>query len=378
MVEKQVRKKKTAKKKSAVKKPGKKTATGKLKSKHAKPKAKKVSPKKAASKKASAKKNIPNEFIRPLEHLNGKKPPAPEWFTNALAKKPETGSVKVEGTKICYSVWGKRGLPGVLLIHGGRAHRRWWDPFAPMLASDQFRVATIDLSGLGDSGWRERYSLKCHAMEIFAICEAAGLSDVSRPLIVGHSFGGWATLGAVETAGEKLGGAIVIDSPFGVPDPDEGYSFKMGRDVKQKPVSNKVYATKEEPISRFRLLPSQPGEEYYLLDYIARNGLKRAIDPVSGKTGWTWKFDPSHGQNFDIHFDRDLFLAARCPLAFIYGEKSAFVSGDGFIHTKRQAKGRSPIMMIPEGHHHLMMDQPLAFVAALRALLTSWPVRVGF
>lgn len=321
--------------------------------------------------------NDQSGFIRPLESLNGKQPPAPNWFADALAITPEHGSVTVEGARICYSVWGELGKPGLLFVHGGRAHRRWWDPFAPLLA-DQFRVATIDLSGLGDSDWRERYSLKCHAAEIFAVCDATGLGQSGRPLVIGHSFGGWATLGAVETAGEKLGGAVVIDSPFGVPDPDEGYTISMKRDDKKQPRKNRLYSTIEEPISRFRLLPSQPGDQFYLLDYIARNGLKKTKDTETGEEGWCWKFDPSHGRNFDIHFDRDLFLAARCPLAFIYGQKSQFVTGEGFDHIRKQAKGRSPFIMIPEGHHHLMMDQPLAFITALRSLLTSWPVRVGF
>lgn len=32
----------------------------------------------------------------------------------------------------------------------------------------------------------------------------------------------------------------------------------------------------------------------------------------------------------------------------------------------------APIVEIPEAHHHVMLDQPLAFVVALRALLESW------
>ena len=33
----------------------------------------------------------------------------------------------------------------------------------------------------------------------------------------------------------------------------------------------------------------------------------------------------------------------------------------------------SPDIVIPEAEHHVMIDQPLAFVAALRALLAAWP-----
>jgi pimeloyl-ACP methyl ester carboxylesterase len=33
----------------------------------------------------------------------------------------------------------------------------------------------------------------------------------------------------------------------------------------------------------------------------------------------------------------------------------------------------SPGIEIPDADHHLMLDQPLAFVAALRGLLAAWP-----
>jgi len=30
------------------------------------------------------------------------------------------------------------------------------------------------------------------------------------------------------------------------------------------------------------------------------------------------------------------------------------------------------LVEIPEAHHHLLLDQPLAFVSALRAILADW------
>jgi pimeloyl-ACP methyl ester carboxylesterase len=32
----------------------------------------------------------------------------------------------------------------------------------------------------------------------------------------------------------------------------------------------------------------------------------------------------------------------------------------------------APLVEIPEAYHHLLLDQPLAFVAAVRALLADW------
>lgn len=316
-----------------------------------------------------------SEHIRPLAALNGKKPPAPAWFEWAISQPSEEGSVDVKGASIKYSAWGEPGKKGLLFIHGGRAHRNWWRPFAPFFAAN-YRVAALDVGGMGDSDWRPRYSLDVIIDEIFAVIEAAKLDQAGRPFVVGHSFGGWSTLAAVEREGEKLAGAVVIDSPIGLPDPDEGYTvIKAMPEGTQKTRVNRVYDTIEEPISRFRLLPNQPCDQLYLLDYIAREGLTKA--PNGDKAGWAWKFDPSQGSNFDIHFNRDLFLAARCPLAFIYGENSAFVGGEGFEHLKAQNRGRAPFVMMPTGHHHLMMDEPIAFITTLRTLFSCWPVRVG-
>jgi hypothetical protein len=30
-------------------------------------------------------------------------------------------------------------------------------------------------------------------------------------------------------------------------------------------------------------------------------------------------------------------------------------------------------VVIPDSHHHIMIDQPLALVAAIRAVLAAWP-----
>ncbi len=321
------------------------------------------------------------DLIRPLSHLGGAEPPAPEWFKKAIATPSEEGAVEVAGARIRFSAWGEEGKRGLLFVHGGRAHRNWWRPFAPFLAENR-RVAALDLSGMGDSDWRDKYSLDLLVDEVFAVIDKAGLATRGRPIIVGHSFGGWVTLAAVEREGEKLGGAVVVDSPLGVPDPHEGYTVVKAKPAKHgdKPHGAHFYATKEEMVSRFRLLPNQPAEHLYLIDYIAREGLRKARPGESGPDGaggWTWKFDPADKGAFDIHFERDILRAARCPLAFIYGEKSFFARGDGLDHLREQAQGRSPFVMMPDAYHHLMMDQPLAFISSLRTLLSAWPVRFG-
>lgn len=316
-----------------------------------------------------------DNYLRPIAHLGGAKPPAPDWFESAIAAPSEEGEVEIAGASIRYSAWGERGKRGLVFVHGGRAHRNWWRPFAPYFAGN-YRVVAYDMAGHGDSDWRPTYSIGLSVDDLFAVIDASGAGEGGRPIVVGHSFGGWVTLAAVESRGERLLGAVVIDSPIGKPDPDEGYAI-MRKQSDDAPVrANKVYPTVEEPIASFRFLPNQPSAHHYLVDFIARAGVQKA-PAADGKAGWTWKFDPAHGRNFEIHYDRDLFLAARCPLAFLYGENSAFAVGDGFEHLRAQAKGRSPFIVMPTVHHHLMMEEPVAFISTLRTLLNCWPVRVG-
>src|SRR5262249_32951893 len=95
----------------------------------------------------------------PLAPFDGRVPDAPDWFARITAVAPEDCFVEVEGTPIHYLRWGERKRPGLLLVHGNAAHAYWWSFIAPFLARD-YNVAAMDLSGMGDSGWRETYSME--------------------------------------------------------------------------------------------------------------------------------------------------------------------------------------------------------------------------
>jgi len=111
-------------------------------------------------------------------------PAPPSWFTAALAVPRREGAVEVAGTPIHYLRWGEGDHPGLVLVHGGAAHAHWWSFQAPLLA-DCWQTIAIDLSGHGDSGRREVYSLELWASEVLAIADHAGFPG--PPVVVGHS-----------------------------------------------------------------------------------------------------------------------------------------------------------------------------------------------
>ena len=73
--------------------------------------------------------------------------------------------------------------------------------------------------------------------------------------------------------------------------------------------------------------------------------------------------------------------AIRTRVAVLHGQFSAIVTPDVTDYMNELLGRNAPFVEIPQSHHHLMLDQPLAFVAAVRALLADWehslPARKG-
>lgn len=297
----------------------------------------------------------------PLASLAGAPPPAPPWFAEAVAVEPESRFVEVGGTRIHYLRWGDRARPGLLLVHGGGAHARWWSFIAPFLARD-YNVASMDLSGMGDSGWRpEGYSMEQYAHEELAVCEDAGMFALAEPpVIVGHSFGGFVTLLTGALYGEKLAGTVIVDSPV-TP------SARIGSGpppFTSKP--HKVYPALADALSRFRLLPPQSCDNLYLLDWVARHSLKET------PAGFSWKFDPAIWRDFSIGDTATRLKATKCRIAVFRGENSILLPPQIGEYMFNLLGRSAPVVEIPQAQHHIMLDQPLALVAALRALLADW------
>ena len=295
----------------------------------------------------------------PLAPLHGEIPPGPVWFDNVVAIEPESHYVDVEGARIHYLRWGDQTRPGLLLVHGNAAHAYWWSFIAPFLARD-YNVAAMDLSGMGDSQWRAAYSMDLFVREQLAVCEDAGMFVPSEPpIIVAHSFGGFVTILTGALYGDRLAGTVIVDSPVNPPDRRHG---PPPRDMKP----HRVYANMAAALARFRLMPPQTCDNTYLVDWVARRSLKA----VEG--GFTWKFDPAIWQDFSIGDTAARLRATKCRIAIFRGENSILMPPEIGEYMFNLLGRAAPVVEIPQAKHHVMLDQPLALVAALRALLADW------
>ncbi len=295
-----------------------------------------------------------------LAPFHGAPPPAPAWFDAAIAHQPERSTIDVLGTPIELLTWGEVGKPGLLFLHGNGAHADWWSFIAPSFAKD-WRIAAISWAGMGSSGWREAYSAETFAAEAFAAVEAAQLeAGGAKPILVGHSFGGFPTLYCAARHPERLRGAILLDTSIQPPEKRwKGPPPRSG-------FGTKVYPTLEEALARFRLAPPQPCENLYIADHIARRSLKE----VDG--GWTWKFDPAIWQRFSMPDLGQLLTEIACPAALMWGERSGLMHAETLDYMIAQMPDAVLRLPVPDADHHVMLDQPLAFVAGLRGLLAAW------
>jgi pimeloyl-ACP methyl ester carboxylesterase len=262
-----------------------------------------------------------------------------------------------------YRVWAPDDVqrPLLLFVHGYRGHTHWWDWVAPAF-TDRFRVAALDLSGMGKSEPRAHYSAEGFSADVLGVLTALAAREAT---VVGHSYGGTSVLGACAQEAERvhgrtplIGRALVVDTFVRFPESD-------GPPVQPSSARGQgYYPNFEAARERYRLIPDQPVQNSDLLDYVART----SIHQTGG--GWRWCFDACLPSAPMVENGAALLRQVYVPVDVIHGERSTVLdAARAMTIANTLPHGRGPIS-IPEAHHHIMIDQPIALISVLRALLS--------
>jgi pimeloyl-ACP methyl ester carboxylesterase len=296
----------------------------------------------------------------------------PGWFVEAMSVPREEGFVTVDGVQIHYFRWGDPFAPPVLMTHGFLSHARCFAFIAPFLARD-CHVVAYDLSGMGDSEVRPDCDMTARGREMIGIAEALGLiGHVRKPILVAHSFGSAVALQALELAPGTFAGAVICDLMILRPSELEKF-WSKGR---SRPGSgdperaHRPYPDYQSARARYVLSPPQPVGEAFLMDYMAYHSLRR------DGAEWKWKFSPTvfrHDNSSRLWLEiGPRLVAAPGRKAIVHGEKSQLFTPDSRRYVQELGGEKIPVIAVPEARHHLMLDQPLAFTAALRAVIEEW------
>ncbi|HJN51516.1 MAG: alpha/beta hydrolase [Pseudomonadales bacterium] len=307
---------------------------------------------------------------------------APEWFLKAIQVAYEERWIEVDDCSIHYQYWGKHGselpgmdvpgmdVPGILFVHGNGAHSHWWDFIAPSFLSD-YRVAAVDLSGMGDSGHRQQYSAQLFADEVMGVAADAGFSG--NTILVGHSFGGSVAALAASMHPDQVAALVLVDSAigFGRRRRSRPESHGSQRVLRQRERTARSYASLQAACKRFRLRPPQPCDNQYILKHIAEHSVRKGSD------GWQWKLDQmvfakmTDSGPAAIRDPVEMIRGLKCPVSIIYGRNSRFFPS-AVVANLDSAFAAASIVPIEDAHHHLFLDQPLQFVSSLQETLRNW------
>ena len=188
----------------------------------------------------------------------------------------------------------------------------------------------------------------------------AGLGrSTEPPVVVGHSLGGMATFCSAAEFGDRFEGVIIVDSPVRGLTPEETASLN-----KQAFGPLRLYPTREHILRSFRTVPEQPIVLPYVVDHVAAHSIRQ----VSG--GWTWKFDPSFFSSLR-GVAPEVLARIPCRVAVLRAEFGLVTPDIG--EQMYEMLGRTaPVIELPLAYHHVMFDEPIALVTAVRALLADW------
>lgn len=118
------------------------------------------------------------------------------------------------GNAIAADVYGQASGRTVLLIHGGGQTRHSWRGTAQHMAATGWTAITVDQRGHGDSAWIEDgdYSFRSFADDLIAVADQTTERYSARPVAIGASLGGIASLLAEgESEREVLSGVVLVD-----------------------------------------------------------------------------------------------------------------------------------------------------------------------
>jgi pimeloyl-ACP methyl ester carboxylesterase len=252
-----------------------------------------------------------------------------------------------DGVRLHYLEWpAEAGAPVLLMVHGRRAHAHWFDPVASHFCP-QYLCVCPDLRGHGDSGLNGPASLPRFAADL---AQLMGQYSGRRLILLAHSFAGRPAILARQLFGVEPDALILADTPiYRRPGPEHFENTAKAR----------TYPTREEAVSRFRLLPPANAAHPDLLRYIAERSVSQRPDG-----SWGWRYEEStaylpFGMDFPEPEELDL-EGFECPVLVMYGERSTLI-GPEEAETVALRFADPTLCELAGGHHHLMLDQPARF-----------------
>jgi pimeloyl-ACP methyl ester carboxylesterase len=264
--------------------------------------------------------------------------------------------VTVNSLKLHLLESGAPGAPALCFLHGGAAHAHWFDAVTPAF-TDRYHVVALDQRGHGESEWvvPPAYGTADFTGDLLELMSAMGWG---RMILAGHSMGGHNAMTFAAWHPERVAALVIIDSRPAIPVERLHVMHARGLRIPR------LHPTAEAAAATFRLLPRETTADPALLAHMAAN----AVAPREG--GWGWRFDPqTHGERRPVDA-WPLVHRITAPTLVVRGGLSPVLTEE-MAERLRATIPKASLVTIPNAYHHLTLDQPVAFTAALRSFLAG-------
>lgn len=256
-------------------------------------------------------------------------------------------------TRITVETAGEGGVD-IILVPGLSTPREVWQGLVEELQG-QARLHLVEINGFGSAPAGENAGGTLIQGSAEDIARYVDSRDLQRPVLVGHSLGGAvAMLSAIDDP-QRYGGVMVVDSaPFLArmfdPEATPESAAEMAGQLKRQ------------------ILSSAPEER----SAMTARGMARTPEAVAAVQGWIEQADQqavAEGTAELLQLDlRPRLSSLALPVAVVHPDM-----GDGSARY-RQLYADVPeadFTPIPDSGHFVMLDNPDAFLAALRAFIDA-------
>lgn len=256
---------------------------------------------------------------------------------------------ELEGVELHALRWGDRGAPPLILLHGAGANAHWWRHLAPSLAA-RFHVVALDFRGHGDSDQPKERVPGAFERDVQAVLDEIGAES---PVLIGHSLGAHVAL-SFAAMHQDVRAVVLVD-------PSRGVSASQRRATRLALSLNPSYTTRDHAVRRFRFLPGADEASETLRRTIAEKSVSQQPD---GR--WGYKFDERW---FALPpTERPDASRVACPVLIVRGADSPLLTAEGAAALAADLP-RGRVIEIADAGHHVIVDQPERWLAAVEAFL---------
>lgn len=285
--------------------------------------------------------------------------------------RPEIRRYESQRLSLAYADWGNHDAPLLLLVHGGRDHKRSWDWTAQALCG-AFHVVAPDLRGHGESDWATDgdYAMADYVLDLAGLLRHLGKDPAT---IVAHSLGGMIALRYTGLYPERIRKIVAIEGL--------GMSPRMIAAMEATPVAERLRAWVDKRLANdgrslkrypsladaeARMREANPHLSAAQVAHLTLHGVRRNDDGTV-----SYRYDPGVFTFPAIDISsaelRALWGRIECPALLLYGRDGT--ASNPLEDGRASAFHNAEVRYFDGAGHWLHHDRFEMFLAAIREFI---------